>query len=177
MNKFKLGWNNFKARFNRKLAEIGFGGGIVNGYTELEVKHMRGGKVVKKHTVLDKVVTDTFVKDIVDALRNEATPYANFKNYKYHGSGTGTTAENKNQTALITEVETRVAGTQTKGSDNEYKSVATITYGANRAITEHGLFNAATNGVLMDRTVFPVVNVLEGDSIMFTFTISFVSGN
>ena len=176
MNKFKLGWNNLKARFNRKLAEIGFGGGIVNGYTELEIKHIRNGRVLKTQRVFDKVVTNAFVNDIVDALQGLTTPYANFKSYKYHASGTGTTAEAATQTALITEVESRVIGTQVEGAANEYKSVATITYTANRAITEHGLFNASTDGTLMDRTLFPAVNVQNGDSIQFSFVISFVSG-
>lgn len=176
MNRSKLWWNNFKAIFSRKLASAGFGGGIVNGYTELEVKHIRNGRVLKTQKVLDKVVTNAFVNDIVDALQGLTTPYTNFKNYKYHGSGTGTTAEAATQTGLVTEVESRVIGTQVEGAANEYKSVGTITYTANRAITEHGLFNASTGGVLQDRTLFPAVNVQSGDSIQFTYTITFTSG-
>ena len=168
--------NNLKAVVNRKLCEAGFGGGIVNGWTELEVKQIRNGKVIKKRRVLDKVITDAFVNDIVDALQGSSTPYANFKNYKYHGSGTGTTAESASQTALVSEVESRVTGTQIEGSANQYKTVATITYSATRAITEHGLFNATTGGTLMDRTLFAAVNVINGDSIQFTFTVSFTSG-
>ena len=93
--------NNLKAVVNRKLCEAGFGGGIVNGWTELEVKQIRNGKVIKKRRVLDKVITDAFVNDIVDALQGSSTPYANFKNYKYHGSGTGTTAESAISNTLV----------------------------------------------------------------------------
>jgi len=104
------------------------------------------------------------------------TPYTNFKNYKYHGTGTGTTAEAAGDTALVTEVGSRVTGSQIEGNANQYKSVATVTYAGTYAITEHGLFNASTGGTLMDRTVFSPVNVQSGDSIVFTFVITFSSG-
>ncbi len=172
----KVNVNNLKAIINRKLCEAGFGGGIVNGWTELNVVHMRDGKVIKRRRVLDRVVTNAFVNDIVDTLQGKTTPYANFKNYKYHGTGTGTTAEAAGDTALVTEVGSRVTGSQVEGNANQYKSVATITYSGSYAITEHGLFNASTGGTLMDRTVFSPVNVISGDSIVFTFTISFNSG-
>jgi hypothetical protein len=168
--------NNLKAIINRKLCDAGFGGGIVNGWTELNAVHMRDGKVVKRRRVLDRVVTNAFVNDIVDTLQGLTTPYTNFKNYKYHGTGKGTTAEAAADTALVTEVGTRVAGTQVEGNANQYKSVATVTYSGTHAITEHGLFNAATGGTLMDRTVFSPVNVIAGDSIVFTFVITFSSG-
>lgn len=168
-------FNNLKAKIGMKLSDAGFGG-IVNGWTELDVQHIRNGKVVKTRKVLNRVVTNAFVNDIVDALQGTSAPYTNFKNYKYHGSGTGTTAETAAQTALISQVGSRVIGTQTEGSANEYVSVATITYATTSAITEHGLFNAATAGVLCDRTVFAPVNVISGDSIQFTFSIKFTSG-
>jgi hypothetical protein len=173
----RLHINNIKARINRILAEAGFGGGIVNGYTTLEVKQIRNGKVIKTRKVYDKCVTNAFVNDIVDSLQGSTPPYTNFKNYKYHGSGTGSAAEAAADTALGTEVESRVSGTQVDGSStNIYQSIGTITYASAHAITEHGLFNAATGGTLMDRTVFPSINVLAGDSVQFSFSICFQSG-
>jgi len=178
MSKIKLFLNNLKAFIKRLLNKAGIGGGTVNGYTELRVEHIRDGKVIGKRVVLDKLVTDAFTKDIVNALIGETTPYADFKNYKYHATGTGTTAENKADTKLKTEVGTRVEGTQAKGgTDNVYKSIATITYNSSNAITEHGLFNASTNGTLQDRTVFPALNVQNNDSIQFTYEISFLNNN
>jgi len=171
----RVKFNNLKAIVNRKLCDAGFGG-IVNGWTELEVTHIRNGKVINKRKVLDRVVTSAFVNDIVDTLQGKTTPYTNFKNYKYHGTGTGTTAEAAGDTALVTEVGSRVTGTQVEGNANQYKSVATVTYAGTYAITEHGLFNASTGGTLMDRTVFSPVNVQSGDSIVFTFVITFSSG-
>ena len=125
--------------------------------------------------VKNKVVTTAFVNDIVDNLIAEV---AAFGDYKYHDSGTGVGAEGAANTALGTACgEARDAGTQVEGtSTNQYKSVATHTYAATFAITEHGLFNAATAGTLMDRTVFTAINVVSGDKIEFTFTITFSSG-
>jgi hypothetical protein len=69
--------------------------------------------------------------------------------------GTGAVAENVTDTALGTQVETRATGTQVEGaSANIYRTVATITATASRAITEHGVFSASTGGTLLDRSVF-----------------------
>lgn len=162
-------------RFFAKVAST-FGAGVINATTELEIKHIRNGQVIGTQKVLDKVVTTAFVNNIVDSLSGDAA-YANFKNYKYHASGTGTSNEAVGDTSLGNEVGSRVVGSQEEGtSPNIYKSISTITYNNSYAITEHGLFNASTGGVLMDRTKFNPVNVISGDSIQFTFTIQFNAG-
>jgi hypothetical protein len=90
----------------------------------------------------------------------------------------GTTAENAADTAMeTTDGESRVTGTQTEASANQYRSVGTISYSTTKAITEHGLFNDASAGTLMDRTVFSAVNVVNGDSIQFTYTLTVNSGS
>lgn len=175
----RIFFNNMLARIKRLFAKAAsaFGGGVINATTELEIKHIRNGQVIGTQKILDKVITTAFVNDIIDALKGDTTPYANFKNYKYHASGTGTANEAVGDTALGTEVGTRVVGSQEEGaSANIYKSVGTITYSGSYAITEHGLFNASTGGTLMDRTKFAAVNVISGDSIQFTFTIQFNAG-
>jgi len=125
-----------------------------------------------------KVITDAFVADVVDALQGTTTPYNNFKNYKYHDSGTGTGNEAVGDTGLGTPCgEARDVGTQIEGvTGNIYKSVATHTYAGAFAITEHGLFNASTVGTLMDRTKFSAVNVGVGEGIQFTYQITLTSG-
>ncbi len=170
-------FNNFKAYLNRMLCSSGIGSGIVNGQTELKIQHIRNGKIIKTRKVYDKVVTTAFVNDLVDTLKGDSTPYDNFKNYKYHASGTGTANEAISDVALGAQVGSRVVGTQIEGSGtNIYQSVGVITYTGTYAITEHGLFNASSNGTLMDRTKFPAINVLADDSILFTFTITFNAG-
>lgn len=121
-----------------------------------------------------RVITTAFVNFVTDQLQTETSVFGDFK---YHDSGVGTTAENASDTAIeTTDGESRATGTQTESAANAYRSVGTISYTSTKAITEHGLFNDASAGTLMDRTVFSVVNVVNGDSIQFTYTHTFSSG-
>lgn len=117
-------------------------------------------------------ITTAFRDYIVDSLQDSTTfPLDAFS---FHGSGTGTTAEDNTQTALITEVASRTDGTQGEGATaNIYQTVGTINYSTAHAITEHGLFSASTGGTMMDRSVFAAINVANGDSIQFTYEATF----
>jgi hypothetical protein len=127
-------------------------------------------------TISRRKVTDVFVNALVDTLHNNMP--TNFVNYKYHDCGTGTNAENQTDTALQTPYGgSRATGTQTEGaSANIYQSVGTISFTSTLAITEHGLFDAATSGTLMDRSVFSAINVISGDSIQFTYSLTCSAG-
>ena len=121
-------------------------------------------------------VTDAFVAQLVDTLKSSE---ATFSTYKYHDSGTGSTAEDQTDTTLDTPCgDARTTGTQIEGATaNIYKSVATHTYGGTYAIIEHGLFNDATVGILMDRTVLgTAVNVESGDKIEWSYSLACTAG-
>lgn len=122
-----------------------------------------------------KCVTDAFVAFVVDQLQTETSAFGDFK---YHDSGIGTGAEAAGDTALGTAWGgSRDTGTQIEGATaNIYKSVATTTYNATKAITEHGLFNASSSGTLMDRTLFSAINVVSGDGIQWTYQLTLTSG-
>jgi hypothetical protein len=94
-------------------------------------------------------------------------------NAKYVDSGTGTTAPVKANTALETPTaESRDTGTQGEGgSASIYEVVATHTYAGSFAITECGLFDAATVGNLIIRGTFAAINVASSDQIEFTITL------
>jgi len=97
--------------------------------------------------------------------------------FKYHASGTGTTAASVTDTALQSDSGVaRVVGTASNPQPNQYRTVATMTYTSSLAITEWGLFSAATGGTLWDRRVFSAINVANGDSIQFTYTLTINSG-
>lgn len=123
-----------------------------------------------------RVVTTAFVDYMVDQLQAESSTWGDFK---FHDSGVGSTAENITDTDIeTTDGESRATGTQTEGaSANIYRSVGTISYTTTKAIVEHGLFNVVTAGTLMDRTVFSVVNVVNGDSIQFTYELTCTAGS
>jgi hypothetical protein len=125
--------------------------------------------------VLDyRVVTNAFVAFVVDQLQTETSVFGDFK---YHDAGVGTTDPVAGDTGIeTTDGESRVAGTQTESSAPVYVSVGTISYTSTKAITEHGLFNDATTGTLMDRSEFAAINVVSGDSIQFTYSLTLSAG-
>lgn len=97
---------------------------------------------------------------------------------RHIGIGTGSTAEAATQTALVTEVETRAAGTETVQTTtvtgDTYQTVGTITATATRTIAELGIFDAATTGNMASRSlVSPTVGLAIGDSIQVTYKIVF----
>jgi len=101
------------------------------------------------------------------AQATQATPFMN-----YVGLGTGTNAAAAGDIDLQTPVSPRVAGVLTD-STNVWENQATFGPGiATGAITESGLFSVLTSGTLMARQVFPVVNKLAGDTIVFTWQIT-----
>jgi hypothetical protein len=138
------------------------------------VLQRRDGSVVNYGVVGYRSITTAFVNYMVDQLQTETSTWGDFK---FHDSGVGTTAENVANTAMeTTDGESRVTGTQTESSSNVYASVGTITYTSTKAITEHGLFNDATAGTLLDRTVFSAINVVNTDTITFTYSLTVSSG-
>jgi hypothetical protein len=132
------------------------------------------GRRINYGVVAYRVVTTAFVNFVVDQLQTETSVFGDFK---YHDSGVGTTAENASDTGIeTTDGESRATGTQTEASANQYRSVGTVTYSTTKAITEHGLFNDSSAGTLMDRSVFSAINVVNTDSISFTYTLTISSG-
>jgi hypothetical protein len=134
-----------------------------------------------------RVVTTAGVGYIVDAFQN----LTELENMKYHGVGTGSTAEAASQTALVTELTTqysssniRPTGTlgEQSGNANVYETTATVTVSATAAITEHGIFSqaavgaASSSNVMLDRSVFSVINLASGESLVATYDLTLPSG-
>ncbi len=150
--------------------------GIPTLVSSLRVRKLAAdGQMIDYGVVGRRVVTDAFAEFMVDQLQTESSAWGDFK---YHDSGVGTTAADVTDTDIeTTDGESRATGSQTEGANpNEYVSVGTITYSTTKAITEHGLFNASSSGVLLDRHTFSAINVVDGDSIQFTYTLEVTSG-
>jgi hypothetical protein len=129
-----------------------------------------------------RVVTTAGVNFIVDAFQN----LTELENMKYHGVGTGTTAEASSQTALVTELTTQYASSGTRptgslgeqaGNSNVFETAATISVSATVALTEHGIFSQATvGGTMLDRTLFSAVNLASGESLQATYDFTITAG-
>lgn len=141
------------------------------------------GEVVDLGLASMRVVTTAGVGYIVDAFQN----LVELENMKYHGIGTGNTAEASADTALVTESttalnpdSTRATGSTTEGAGaNIYRTVGTLTADASIATVEHGIFSQAATGggVLLDRSVFSTVNLASGDSLQATYDLTLTAGS
>lgn len=160
--------------------------GVATMYGRLSHRVIRGDGRVQEYGIAGyKVVTTAFVNYLVDALQADQA----FESFKYHGWGTGGSAEAVGNTGLTTEFtteyvtnSTRETGSQTEGaSANIYRTVATFDpdSGTTLAVTEHGVFLAATGATtLMDRTLFSAINlvVADGDTLVSTYDLTASAG-
>lgn len=120
------------------------------------------------------LVTNTGKSLIADRIRTTPATYTTAP--KYVAVGTGATAESVSQTALVTEVETRVAGTEstvtTTVTGDTYQSVGTVSATATRTLAETGLFDALAAGNLFARGLLtPTVGLNAGDSVQITWKV------
>jgi len=160
--------------------------GVPTYYGALWCTVRRGdGEIIPYGLASLRVVTTVGVNYIVDAFQNTTE----LENMKYHGYGTGSTAEAAGDTALVTELttqynpdSTRPTGSTTEGaSANIYRTVATLTpdSGGSIALREHGIFSASSAGTLLDRSVFAAITLDAslGDSLQTTYDLTFPSGS
>lgn len=91
----------------------------------------------------------------------------------YVGMGTGAGTILKSDTTLDTETsESRVATTDTQPNTNQNRYVGTIVGDGTKTIVNAGIFDASTNGNLLLASDFTGIGIDSGDSIQFTFTIT-----
>lgn len=91
----------------------------------------------------------------------------------HSGIGTGAGTTGATDTTLFTETGSRVAGTSTQETtsttNDTYQVVATHTAGGALAVTNAGLFDAASSGNLYLKGDFATVNLANGDSLQITY--------
>lgn len=141
-----------------------------------------GFTIVEDHGVVSrKVITNAGVNYLAAAFNAGASQNL----FKFHGFGTGATAEAAADTLLVTELTTQYATASTRptgsqaNSTNTYTTVGTLSPSATVTIAEHGIFSASASGAvtLWDRSLTGSV-LLTGaaDSLQATYTASFSSG-
>lgn len=111
---------------------------------------------------------EAVVADLIDGTSSTHIDDTN----GYIGWGTGTTGAAKGDTDLETassESRSQVTSSQPAADTNQW--VATIQSTQTQAITEAVLFDASTSGNAIIRSVFGAINVDNGDSVQFTFTL------
>jgi hypothetical protein len=104
-------------------------------------------------------------------------------NFKYHESGTSSTAFALTQTDLLGKLSiARATGTNSKPGTYQFQSTGTITYNSSITVAEWGLFSAAgtglppSGGTLWDRRLTGSHDMSNGDSATFEYVCTFQSG-
>lgn len=100
--------------------------------------------------------------------------------FTYAAIGIGTAAAAATDAALESEITTnggqRAAVTPsritTTVTNDTARNVVTFTFTGAFAVTEAGLLNASSSGVLLNRQVFTAVNVASSDSLQITIDVS-----
>lgn len=144
--------------------------------THLTARLTRADGSVEEFDLGSGLVTTAGVNFLAGYFNNATN---NASTFKFHDSGTGTTAAAIGDVDLQTAAgpTTRATGSQAN-STNTYTTVGTISYVSTLAITEWGLFTDATRGsdTMWDRKVFSAINVVSGDSIQFTYVLTITAG-
>ena len=157
--------------------------GIVTITSELAIRlHKATGEWIDYGIVSKRVVTDAFVNFVVDDWDGGANDISLFN---FHGCGTGAGAEGAGEVALVTECDaalnpnnTRAAGVKTQPAANQMRTVGVPLFDVAAIVIEHSVFTQAATGggTMMDRSIFAAINVVAGDSIQFTYTMTLTSG-
>lgn len=136
----------------------------LDGHVYAVLRDPRG--LVKAERVVPNLIVTAGRDAIVDQLL--ATP-AQAKP-THMAVGTGTTAVAATDTALVTELDRNALTSKTR-SANVLTMVGDWAAGdATGALTEAGVFNAATAGTMYSRATFAVINKGAGDTLQITWT-------
>lgn len=122
---------------------------------------------VKQEFTVPNLVVDSGL-DFIASRMKDATATA----MSHMAVGTDNTAADAADTALGTEI-ARVALATPTVTDNAIAYVASYPAGTGTgALTEAGIFNDATTGDMLCRTVFAVINKGAADSMTVTWTVT-----
>jgi hypothetical protein len=123
---------------------------------------------VKDTREVDNLVVNTGLAYIASRMK-DATATA----MTHMGLGSGSTAAAAGDTDLGSLLGSREALDSTTVTSNAIEYVASFEAGdATGAVTEAGIFNAASGGTMLCRTVFSVVNKGASDTMTVTWTIT-----
>ena len=135
----------------------------------------RNGKPIEQR-VIENLVVNAGLAGAASRL-NAAGGEAAFD---YLAVGTGTTAANATDTTLETEItDSGLARAQDASPTRETTAVTndtavldyTWTASGTKAVTEAGIFNAASSGTMLARQTFAAINVVSGDTLKITYKI------
>jgi hypothetical protein len=140
----------------------------------IEIVHRRDGRLLRRD-VIKNVVCNAGLGQVSGYINGVITG----KSFAYVAIGTGTTAAAATDTALQSEITTgggaRAAATTsqttTTVTNDTAQWVITYNFTASFAVTESGIFDAASGGNLLAHQVFSAYNVVNQDSLTLTWKV------
>jgi hypothetical protein len=153
----------------------GLGAGIPAGITVSGQVHIclkdRFGKIKAEEIVKNLVVT-AGRQHIADQMADQGAAAMS-----HMAIGTGTTAADATDTALETEIDRNALTSKTQGTGSDAHKVTYVGDWAagdgTGAITEAAIFNSASAGDMLCRSVFAVKNKAAGDTLTLTWILTF----
>lgn len=151
---------------------FGFGKGFSDGLSIKGLVHIQlfdeSGNL-KQEEITDNLVVTAGKNHIADQLSSAPGQSA----MSHMEIGTGTTAPAAGDTALVTALDRNALTSRTDSTN-------VVTYvgdwaagdGTNSAITEAGIFNAASAGTMLARATFTAINKGASDTLKITWTVT-----
>lgn len=122
---------------------------------------------VKDERKIENLIVDTGLNFICDRMKDDETAMTHM------ALGSGSTAAAAGDTSLESQLGSREALDSSTVTNNQIVYVASFEAGdATGAVTEAGIFNAASGGTMLCRTVFSVVNKAADDTLTVNWTIT-----
>jgi len=122
-------------------------------------------------------VTSAFADHVVDVLHSSGEQMNDFNQHKM---GSGSTAETSTQTALVAAMSGAQDATgnaaATQPATNQYRTIGTITASTAIEVREHGIFNASTGGIMLDRSVVTNISLNDDDVVTWTYELTVAAG-
>jgi len=122
---------------------------------------------IKDERKIENLIVDTGLNFICDRMKDDETAMTHM------ALGSGSTAAAAGDTALESQLGSREALDSSTVTNNQIVYVSSFEAGdATGAVTEAGIFNAASGGTMLCRTVFSVVNKAADDTLTVNWTIT-----
>ena len=128
--------------------------------------------IIKDEEVVRNLVVTVGRQHIADQMADQGAAAMS-----HMSIGTGTTAADATDTALETEIDRNTLSSKTQGTGSDAHKVTYVGDWAagdgTGAITEAGIFNSASAGDMLCRSVFAVKNKAAGDTLTLTWVLTF----
>lgn len=122
---------------------------------------------VKEERKINNLIVDTGLNFICDRMKDDETAMTHM------ALGSGTTSPAAGNTALESQLGSREALDSSTVTNNQIVYISSFEAGdATGAVSEAGIFNAASGGTMLCRVTFAVVNKAADDVLSINWTIT-----